>query len=234
MKKLLRRFGLGVALVVAVAGIAVQSAASHPVDHPWAGTGSGTTNVVNDGTSGPAVFSYNYFGASCCGATGAWSFSTVASSTRTVKLNYTYAGFNAFFQVTVGLEAFVTDGATTTTTPLVNDGPVNCCTPPSGGFTYSGSVSLPVQAGDTYGFNMQGHNFDSNATLQGTLTVNDPDVTAPGITITTPAEAGSYTLGSNVAADYSCADEAGWPRAPAQWPTGTPSTRPASASTASQ
>jgi hypothetical protein len=208
MKKLSLRFGLGAVLVLALAGIAVQPAASHPVDNPWAGTGSGTTNVVSDGTSGPAVLSYNYFGNPCCGATGSWSFSTVASSTRTVELNWTYTGFNAYYQVTVGLDAFVTDGATTTTTPLVHDGPVNCCTPPSGGFSYTGSVSLSVQAGDTYGFKMNGHNFDSNATLQGTLTVDDPDVTAPDIAITTPANGASYTLGSNVAADYSCADEA--------------------------
>jgi hypothetical protein len=208
MKKLSSRFGLAAALIVVVAGIAVQTAAAHLVDHPWGGTGSGTTTVVSDGASGPAVFSYNLTNPGG-GATGSWNFSTVASSTRTVKLNYTYTGFNAFFHVTVGLQAFVTDGATTTTTPLVSAGPVDCCTPPSCGFTYTGSVSLPVQAGDTYGFAMQGHNFDSNATLQGTLTVNDPDVTAPGITITTPSDGGAYTLGSTVSADYSCADEAG-------------------------
>src|SRR4029450_11774846 len=52
---------------------------------------------------------------------------------------------------TLAPAAFVPQGATTSTTPLVNAGPVNCCTPPSGGFTYSGTTPLSVQAGDTYG-----------------------------------------------------------------------------------
>ena len=207
MKKLALRFGLGAVLVVASAAIAVQPAASHPVDNPWVGTGSGTTNVVSDGTSGAAVFSYSDVDSCHCGISGSWNFSTVAGSTRTLKLNYTYAGFHAYFEVTVGLDAFVTHGASTTTTPLVNDGPVDCCTPPSSGFSYQGTVSLPVHAGDTYGFALRGSNFDSNATLQGTLTVDDPDVTAPAIAITTPAAGGSYTLGSTVNADYSCSDE---------------------------
>ncbi len=174
MKRLSVRLGLGLVLAVALAGLVAQVAASNPVDHPWTGAGSGTTTVVSDGTSGPAVFSYSQHAFS-----GSWSFSTVASSTRTVNLAWTYAGFHSFFRVTVGLDAFVTHGATTTTTSLVNAGPVNCCTPPSGGFSYSGTTSLSVQAGDTYGFAMRGSNFDSIETLQGTLTVDDADVTQP-------------------------------------------------------
>src|SRR5262249_10607435 len=54
---------------------------------------------------------------------------------------------------------------------LVNDGPVDCCTPPSGGFHYTGSVDLSVQAGGQYGFRFGGRNFDSNQTLQGKFTV---------------------------------------------------------------
>src|SRR5438034_8775618 len=174
MKRLFTRLGLGVVLIAAVAALVAQTAASNPVDHPWTGTGSGTTTVVSDGTSGPAVFHYSQIGFN-----GAWSFSTVASSTRTVNLAWNYTGFHSFFRVTVGLDAFVTHGATTTTTSLVNAGPVNCCTPPSGGFTYSGTISLAVQAGDTYGFAMRGSNFDAIETLEGTLTVNDTDVTPP-------------------------------------------------------
>ena len=210
MRKLFRRFGLGVVLVVAVAGLAVQSAAGHPVDHPWTGAGDGSTNVVSDGTSGPAVFSYSLFGNPCCGVpAGNWTFSTVASSTGTVNLKWKYEGYNAYYEVIVGLDAYVTHAATTTTTPLVHDGPVNCCTPPSGGFSYTGTVSLSVQAGDTYVFAMYGHNYDSDAQLTGTLTVDDPDVTPPAITIASPGNGDSYTLGSSVPADYSCLDSGG-------------------------
>jgi hypothetical protein len=175
MKKLSLRFGLGAVLVVAVAGIAVQVAASRPVDAPWTGTGTGTTTVVSDGTSGPAVFTYNQ----TTGFSGSWRFSTVASRTRVVQLAWTYSGFHSFFEVRVGLDAFVTHGMTTTTTPLVNAGPVNCCTPPSGGFTYSGTTPLSVEAGDAYGFVMRGSHFDTAHVLRGTLTVNDADMTPP-------------------------------------------------------
>jgi hypothetical protein len=167
------RLGLGV-LTLVLAAIAVQPALSNPVDQPWTGSGSGTTTVVSDGSSGPAVFQYQVFGSPSFGVDGSWSFSTTSSSTRTVNLTYDYTGFNAFFKVKVGLEAFVTHGVTTTTTSLVNAGPVDCCTPPSGGFTYTGSVTLSVEAGDTYGFMLQGSNRDRNATLQGTLTVDEP------------------------------------------------------------
>lgn len=177
MKRLSLHYALRTVLTVAIAGIVVQAAASTPVDHPWAGTGTGTTTVVSDGTSGPAVFSYSQ-----TGMDGSWSFSTVASGTRVVQLAWAYSGFHSFFEVTVGLDAFVTHGATTTTTPLVNAGPVDCCTPPSGGFTYSGTTSLSVQAGDTYGFAMRGSNYDTAQTLSGTLRVDTAgvsDVTPP-------------------------------------------------------
>jgi hypothetical protein len=175
MKRLSLHFALRTVLTIALAGIVVQAAASRPVDHPWAGTGTGTTTVVSDGTSGPAVFSYSQ----TTGFSGSWSFATVASSTRVVQLAWNYSGFHSFFEVRVGLDAFVTHGTTTTTTPLVNAGPVNCCAPPSGGFTYTGTTSLSVQAGDTYGFAMRGRHFDTAQTLRGTLTVNDPDVAPP-------------------------------------------------------
>ena len=129
--------------------------------------GTGTTIVVSDGTSAPAAFRYEYE-VSCC-ASGSWDFDTVATAPRTVVLKYSYTGYHAFFQVRVGLNAVV--GATTY--PLVNAGPVNCCTPPSGGFSYTGTVALPVQAGDIYGFTLSGKNFDSDGRLQGTLVVDE-------------------------------------------------------------
>jgi hypothetical protein len=207
-------------LTVGLAGVVVPTAAGEPDDAPWAGTGTATTTVVSDGTSGPAVFTY-----SSTEFQGSWTFSTVAKgldedddedvdeidededeareededeareededddededdendedeelvgNARTVQLAWKYTGFHSFFLVTVGLDAFVTHGATTTTTPLVNAGPEVCCTPPSGGFDYSGTTSLSVQAGDTYGFAMRGSHFDSAHELRGTLRVDEP------------------------------------------------------------
>lgn len=212
MKRPSLRLGLGVLLTSVVAAVAAQPALSNPVDHPWTGSGSGTTTVVSDGSAGPAVFQYHVFGSPFSGASGAWSFSTTASATQTVNLTYDYTGFNAFFEVTVGLEAFVTHGATTTTTSLVNAGPVDCCTPPSGGFAYSGLVALSVQAGDTYGFKLQGSNFDSNATLQGTLTVDNPCTQTVTGTVPSPLRVGSGVTcinGGTVAGPVSVSPGAG-------------------------
>jgi hypothetical protein len=187
MKRPSLRLGLGMLLTSVLAAIAVQSALSIPADQPWTGSGSGTTTVVSDGSMGPAVFHYQDLGQ----FSGSWSFSTTARSTRTVNLTYDYTGFNAFFDVRVGLDAFVTHGATTTTTSLVDAGPVNCCTPPSGGFTYTGTVSLTVEAGDTYGFMLRGSNFDSNMTLEGTLTVDEPCTQALTGTVSGPLQIGA-------------------------------------------
>jgi PASTA domain len=222
MNRSFLRFGLVAAVTVALAGVVVPTAASRPVDSPWAGTGTGTTTVVSDGTTGPAVFTYSATGSEAeFFEQGSWNFSTVAKeldedededavdevdedededlkedededleedededleededeelegNTRTVQLAWTYTGFHSFFNVTVGLDAFVTRGGATTTTPLVNAGPVDCCTPPSGGFDYSGTTSLSVQAGDTYGFAMRGGHGDIADLMTGTLRVDD-------------------------------------------------------------
>jgi hypothetical protein len=153
------------AAVLALSAIAVLSPANAELlDTPWSGAGTGTTATVSDGSAPPAEFSYaaqSFF--------GGWNFQTVAASARTVLLKYRYTGFHAWFQVTVGLDA-VFGGQVY---PLVNDGPVNCCTYPSGGFDYAGTVALPVLAGDSYGFAMRGSNFDSDDRLIGTLVVDE-------------------------------------------------------------
>jgi hypothetical protein len=178
---LLRRRSLArplVGLAVVIAACAAAVTATGGTSTVWTGSGTGTTTVVNDGaTGGPAEFTYN--GTGINGVSGNWDFHTTAASTGAVALSYTYTGFHAFFSVRVSLSAYVTSGGVTTTTPLVNAGPANCCTPPSGGFTYAGAVTLNVTAGDTYGFKMTGSNFDAFPALNGTLTIDD---VTPGVT----------------------------------------------------
>lgn len=162
-----------------------STAMANPEDSPWTGSGTGITQVVSNGSTAPAEFKYWVNAdpetnaetpeSACCGS-GSWEFSTTAATSRTVTLSYVYTGYHAFFQVRVGLEAFVDDGSTVTTTTLVDAGPVNCCASPSGGFSYSGSVDLTVGAGDTYGFKISGSNQDSDGRLIGTLTVDGPAV----------------------------------------------------------
>jgi hypothetical protein len=185
---------LGLVPALLFAGVALAGA--HPAAAAlgataWTGSGSasssggapsniGATTVVSDGTTGPAQFQYAYLDAAGCCSTGSWTFSTVAAAPGPVQLNWTYTGSHAFFQVRVGLSAFDTPtGGAPTTTSLVSAGPANCCTSPSASFSYSGTTTLTVNTGDTYGFTMSGGNFDSNSTLNGTLTVTTTAPQAP-------------------------------------------------------
>ncbi|MDT4908374.1 MAG: large repetitive protein, partial [Pseudonocardiales bacterium] len=177
------------ALVPAVLAGPAQAA---PPNTKWIGVGP-TGVVVSDGTTSAPQFSY----ALTRPPTGdhspqTWSFTTTADADGNVELPFQYQGFHAFFRTTVQLSAIVTHNGVTTSTILVDDGPVDCCAPPSGGFAYNRKTTLSVQAGDTYGFTFGGSNFDSDNRLLGTLTVQfsgfvDPALVAQNTSWTTAA-----------------------------------------------
>ena len=140
----------------------------------WSGSGPGTTTVVSDGTATDPLFTYDLNPAGF--NTVSWDFTTVAAQTGPVTLGYEYSGLHAWYHVTAFLNATVNG---VTVAPLVNAGPQNCCTSPSNGFTYTGSVTLNVNAGDAYGFRFGGGNFDSNNSLRGTLKVHIANMGRP-------------------------------------------------------
>src|SRR5262245_61398289 len=136
----------------------------------WTGSGPGMTTILSDGSTRHPQFHYFLSGGTHSDQT--WDFHTMSDTTGMITIEYCWSGFHAFFEVTTHLRAYVIHNGVTTFTPfLVQDGPVDCCTPPSAGFHYTGTVTLDVQTGDTYGFEFGGQNFDSNETLLGTLTV---------------------------------------------------------------
>jgi subtilisin family serine protease len=136
-------------------------------DGPWSGTGTATTTVTSDGTTGNAVLDYSVNGYS-----GNWTFSNTAKSTRKQPITWRYKGYHAWFQVRVAIEQFVIrNGTEIVKQTLQSAGPVNCCAAPSGGFDYTGTATFDLQPGDVYGFRMSGSNFDSDHRLIGTLTL---------------------------------------------------------------
>ena len=167
-----RRAGLATlaGLVAASVCVVLPTLTRASADAPTAWSGSGPTGVVvSDGTAAAPQFSYNL---NAAGFTPrSWSFTTTATSDGTVTLPYHYTGLHAYFEVTVQLATIVVHNGVTTTTQLVNDGPIDCCTAPSAGFTYTGTTTLSVQSGDTYGFTFGGSNQDINNFLHGTLTL---------------------------------------------------------------
>ncbi|HET9457672.1 MAG TPA: DUF642 domain-containing protein, partial [Candidatus Limnocylindrales bacterium] len=144
----------------------------HATPPVWQAIGDGVVTVLEDGSTGAPKFSYSHDLGIASGVSGEWSFYTTATTTETLDVPYTYTGLHAWFQVTVTLEAFVISAdAGDTSVQLVDDGPTSCCTPPSNGFSYTGSVPLSVEPGDIYGFTMTGSNADLNSFLTGTFTV---------------------------------------------------------------
>lgn len=145
--------------------------APSPARVAWTATGPGTVTRVADGTAGDAVMSYEMHGSGVW-SPQTWQFTTTAAQAGTVSLPWSYVGFHSFFRVRVWLYAVVNNTVVGT---LVNAGPVNCCSSPSGGFSYGGTYTFTVQPGDTYGFRFGGQNFDSNSVLSGLFTVDLPE-----------------------------------------------------------
>ena len=153
-------------IVLTLSQVSSHDAYAIPV---WSASGPGTTTttIADQGINGTAQFTY-YINLGNGGVpTQTWTFETTATQTGPIKLNYNWHGFHAFFQVTTFLNKIDSSGVTN----LINQGPVNCCTPPSGGFNYTGSVTFNAVAGQKYGFTLGGSNFDSNSKLLGTFTV---------------------------------------------------------------
>jgi hypothetical protein len=149
------------------------SIGSHAVASPvtWAIAGPGTTSAVANSPTDWDL-SYNLNRGPEDFEEKSWSVSATAPEPGDYTFLWDYSGFHAFFMVTVFLESSTGD-------VLVEDGPENCCTPPSQSFHYSGAYSFSdVKAGKTIGFTMGGDNFDSDNRLIGKL--NLKQVLTPG------------------------------------------------------
>ena len=167
---------LAVTFVITMFLMSVGLNQAHAAQTTWTGSGSGAITFT-DGIANSPNFDYSLNPAGFSLVT--WNYHTTADITGVVNLDYSYSGYHAFFAVTVLLRAYVTHNGVTTYYPLVSDGPVNCCTAPSGGFSYTGSQALNVKAGDEYGFEFGGSNGDSDNRLIGTLAVTSSGVVAP-------------------------------------------------------
>ena len=153
----------------------------------WTSSGPGTVTITPpSGSAASATFSYRDDPAGFSDVT--WTFSDVATTGGTVSFNYDYSGNHANFEVYAHFSVF----AGSNVISLVNAGPAYCCTPPSGGFDYSGTATINVNPGDTFGFMVGGSNFDSTNHLNGDLTITDFD--APSVP--EPASFGLLAVGA--------------------------------------
>ncbi|NNE95049.1 MAG: hypothetical protein HKN24_03385, partial [Acidimicrobiales bacterium] len=190
-------------------------------ESPWVGSGTGEEQegrltVASGGPQEPAQFTYDlpdsngessalepgdYFGSN---GSGMWEFATISQSEAptTHEIDWDYSGFHAFFQARVSLVAFVQEEVApgagvyveTSAVTLLDEGPTDCCTPPSAGFSYSGTHVFTVNDGDRFGFRMTGSNGDSNGTLQGTLTLEGFDVVVDAPPVVAPGDTGTISV----------------------------------------
>jgi len=139
----------------------------------WSSSGiyEGTTSITpSSGASDSAEFSYDVNlgypagGVSYREAT----FSTTAANTGTISFDWQYDFFHAWFAVEADLYVF-SNGPSGTTVHLLDFDNWGY----TGAQTFSGSSTISVESGYSFGFIVGGSNFDSNSVLQGTLTITN-------------------------------------------------------------
>jgi hypothetical protein len=123
----------------------------------WTAGGDPGVTLVSDGTAGDAVASYN----APTALSGTWTLTTTAAQTGSVTLPWSYSGDH----VDGSVQAYA----------VVNNVVVGTVVSPQeavGPFSFNGTFTFNVNAGDTYGFQFGG--FDYNPGLSGTFTVHLP------------------------------------------------------------
>lgn len=103
-------------------------------------------------------------------AASTFNYTTTATLTGTQVLVWNFSGDNAWSGATAGLtliENGVVDGTALVTPNISNV---------FGNFTFSGTTTLSVTAGETYGFQIYGFNSDSNSFIGGSLTIESASV----------------------------------------------------------
>lgn len=145
----LRKLAFG----AAVSAAALFSGVANAGIINWSISGPGTTSVSQTGATTNASYSSGGFNNS-------WTVSGVAVDAGNYEFDWNYSGFHSWFQATASLTAFGGDsGATLFPTSAV-----------SGGFNVSGNYTFTgVNAGETIGFVLTGHHFDSANAMSGTL-----------------------------------------------------------------
>jgi hypothetical protein len=162
---------------ICAAGSACSSGVCCPTADPTAcgidslvwqsSTSSGSASVsAASGGPGSEVFKYNDSSTDMYHTNQTFTFQAVATQSGTLNYSWQYSGFHAYFQAQAGLTAF--SGANATT--LVSERPA------AGGFSYGGTSSLLLVAGQPFGFTAVGQNYDSDHQLIGTITLTSTPV----------------------------------------------------------
>jgi hypothetical protein len=183
------------ALPVLSAPFTVGAVAPPPAS-AWSATGDGIVALLDNGAvGGTPRMSYQRNGFP--NFTGAWTLSTVAAVAGAVRLDWEWAGLHSYCASAVQLQSFVNRGGLDVFVgPLLqmSDSCVGAQNP-SAGFAFAGVTSVAVQAGDTYGFRLNGSHGDGSYLLEGTFgaVVNGATSASPFV-VTNASDGGPGSL----------------------------------------
>ncbi len=167
---------LMLAIVVACCPVATLQAASLIDASNWATSGPAAITLQNL-AGNQLQFTYNDNPAGYSLVT--WTLTATAPIDETITFQWNHSGNHAYAEVTEFADAFVYGPGGQSTFTLSSTGPVNCCSSPSAGFNYSGTITLTLHEGYTFGFHFGGSNFDANNFLEGAFTLGIESSPAP-------------------------------------------------------
>ncbi len=162
---------LGAAAIATVGLLSTSGAASALTLDTWTLSGPGTTSV--GGTTLAPEFEYDLNPSGYDLVT--WTAETTVLDSGFYQFDWDFSGFHSWYAA----EAFLRTINPAST--LVDVGPTNCCSPPSGGFTYTGTEGFAVTAGDVIGFTFGGEHYSNNGRLTGSLQVSPVPLPAGGL-----------------------------------------------------
>jgi len=153
-------------------GVAVPKQPAHSVSiaaaTAWTASGPPVVTVVSDGTAGDAVMTYQ---ARIVGVFQTWDFETTADQTATITLPWSYTGSNLPGEGNSRVVVYA----------VVNDAVVaTLIDTESNPFSFSGTYTFNVSAGDTYGFRFGGLSNEDG--MVGTFTVDLPEAPVDPVT----------------------------------------------------
>jgi hypothetical protein len=136
--------------------------------------------VTNSGTGG---LDFSYYMDPAGYYTHTWTITAApATANQTVTFDWSHVGDYWHFNTYEFVTAFSNGPSGTQYYTLNTAGPGACygaCTPPSGGFSYSGTFALTEYAGYSYGFEFGGSNQDSTNLMEGTFNLSSATAATP-------------------------------------------------------
>ncbi|MGD7651652.1 MAG: choice-of-anchor Q domain-containing protein [Verrucomicrobiales bacterium] len=141
-----------------------------------------TTMTPSSGSSASAEFGYSIFDALGVEPT-LGTFSATAAQSGTVRFDYDYSGFHAYYLAYAEFEVLVNGEVVL---DIVDHESV------SGSFEFTGSRSFTVNAGDVFAFRVGGQHGDSNGNLNGTLSLSN--FFAPDLLVSNTNDSGAGSL----------------------------------------